>query len=361
MADKDQINTTRKEFLRISGTIVLVLGMMFLVLLGLSRSDADAEAKAKYTFKYPSWESPNSWHNDNFYLWWPRRVEELSKGEIKFDLFPGQILIKGVNHYEAVRDNTVTFAPSATSYESDTLPLPTVDELPFVFKDWKTYFSMHDEMLAAGLQKYYNDKGVYYIAGSLVEPYGVWTTKKWGPVRKIEDLKGCKIRTPGGLLNDTLMAMGANPVAIPVVDMYSALQTGVIDGVSLAEPSQISHRSPEVVAYASRVNYGGPGIHVLANLKAWNEFPQHIRDIMMQAGRELLVHYAKVQQEAWNVTTPATLKKAGVELIEIPPQERIRMIEATKSVRTNWEAKYGDLDGGLGKKLIKILDKYTTE
>jgi len=329
------------------------------ILMGLSWSEA--EAKAKYNFKYPSWESPGSWHNENFYLWWPQRVEELSKGEVKFDMFPGQVLIKGSNHYEAVRDNTVTFAPSATAYERDTLPLATVDELPFVYRDWETYFKMHDEMLSEGLQEYYNKKGVYYIAGSLVEPYGVWTTKKWGPIRKMEDLKGCKIRTPGGILNDTLVAMGAKPVAISVVDMYMSLQTGVIDGVSLAEASQISHRSYEVVRYASRVNYGCPGIHILANLKTWNQLPQHIRDIMMQAGRELLVHYSEAQKIYWKETTPEILEKAGVELIEIDSEEKNKMREATKSVRKNWDEKYGNEDGGLGKKLLKILDKYTAE
>ncbi|MBN1227577.1 MAG: TRAP transporter substrate-binding protein DctP [Deltaproteobacteria bacterium] len=358
MKDKKQVKT-QKDFWLIASAATLLVGLTLVILLGFNCPDA--EAKAKYNFKYPSWESPNSWHNDNFYFWWPRRVEELSKGEVKFDLFPAQMLIKGFNHYEAVRDNTVTFAPSASPYEKDTLPLATVDELPFIFKDWDTYFKMHDEMLREGLQEYYNNKGVYYIAGCLVEPYGVWTTEKWGPIRKLEDLKGCKIRTPGGFLNDTLVAMGANPVAISVVDMYSSLQTGVIDGVSLAESSQISHRSHEVVKYASRVSYGCPEIHIIANLKAWNELPQNIRDIMMQAGREMLVHYSNGVEKYWKETTPVVLKKAGVELIEIAPEERRRMIEATKSVRQSWEEKYGDLEGGLGKKLLKILDKYTAE
>lgn len=341
---------------------VLLVGLtMLLMVIFFGIGGAEAKSKVKYHYKYPSWESPGSWHNKNFYFWWPRRVEELSKGEVKFDLHPGQVLIKGFNHYEAVRDNTIAFAPSATPYERDTMPLPTVDELPFVFLSWDTYFKMHDEMLSAGLQEYYNKHGVYYIAGCLVEPYGIWTTKKWGPVRRLEDLKGCKIRTPGGILNDTLVAMGAKPVALAVVDMYMSLQTGVIDGVSLAEASQISHRSYEVVKYASRVNYGCPGIHILANLKTWNELPQHIRDIMMQAGRDLLVHYSKAQTMYWKQITPPILKKAGVELIEISPEERKRMVKATKSVRKQWEAKFADKDGGLGRKLLDILDKYTAD
>jgi len=336
-------------------------GMLMIVILTASWLTSEAETKAKYRFKYPSWESANSWHNDNFYFWWPKRVEELSKGEVKFDYFPGQILIKGSNHYEAVKDNTVAFAPSATAYEKDTLPLATVDELPFIFKDWDTYFKMHDEMLAAGLQEYYSKKGVYYIAGSLVEPYGVWTTKKWGPIRKLEDLKGCKVRTPGGVLNDTLVALGANPVAISVVDMYSSLQTGIIDGVSLAEASQISHRSYEVVRYASRVNYGCPGIHILANQKLWNELPENIRQIMLQAGKDLLVHYSNAVEIYWKESTPEILKKSGVELIEIESKERKRMEEAAKPVRTKWKSDYGELEEGLGNKLLMILDKYTGE
>ena len=338
-------------------------GLMIILAIAMLASfmpltQAEAGAKAKYQFQYPSWESPGSWHNENFYLWWPRRVEALSKGEVKFDLHPGQVLMKGSNHYEAVRDNTVTFAPSATPYESDIMPLPTIDEMPFLFSDWDTYFKMHNEMLAAGLQKYYNSKGVYYIAGSLVEPYGVWTTKKWGPIRKLEDLKGCKIRTPGGWLNNALTAMGAVPVPIPVVDMYMSLQTGVIDGVSLAEASQISHRSQEVVKYASRVSYACPGIHIIANLDAWNKLPKKIQDIMKQAGEELLAHYSKAQTEYWTQTTPKVLKQNNVELIEISPQERKRMMEATEPVKRAWLEKYGKEFDGLGEKLFNILEKY---
>jgi TRAP-type C4-dicarboxylate transport system substrate-binding protein len=320
-----------------------------------------AKSETKYHFRYPSWESPGSWHNENFYLWWPKRVEELSNGQVKFDLHPGSTLIKGGNHYEAVRDGTVAFAPSATSYEKDTMPLPTVVELPFVFKDWPTWFKMKDEMLSAGLADYYKEHGVQYIAGCAVEPYGVWTTEKWGPIRKLEDLKGCKIRTPGGFLNDTLVAMGANPVSISVVDMYMSLQTGVIDGVSLAEASQISHRSHEVVKYASRVNYGCPGIHIIANLETWNNLPQDIKDIMTQAGQELLEHYGSAQKMYWKEKTPVILEEAGVELIEIAPEEKRRMIEATKTIRTKWQSQYGDLHNGLGNKLVEILDKYSAE
>ncbi len=338
-------------------------GLTMLVMLGLilGLGCPEAEAREKYRFKYPSWEAPGSWLNENFYLWWPRRVEELSKGEVKFDIFAGAVLLKGFNHYEAVRDNTIPFAPSATPYEMDTLPLATVDELPFIIMDMKTYYKMHDEMLAAGLQEYYNKRGVYYIAGTILDSYGVWTTKKWGPVRKLEDLKGCKIRTPGGILNDTLVAMGAKPTTISVVDIYSSLQTGVIDGVSVTETTQLSLRTHEVVKYASRVGYGSPGIHVIANLKYWNELPKPIRDIMMQAGRDLLDHYSKSAKAHWEETTPAALKKAGVELIEIDPAERKRMRDATKSVRRDWEIKYGDMEGGLGWRLLKIFDKYVSQ
>jgi len=331
----------------------------------MAATQTDAASKAKYSFRYPSWESPGSWHNENFYFWWTNRVEELSKGDVKFDLFPGQVLIKGENHYESTRDGIVSFSPGATSYEKDTLPLATIEELPYLIDligvDHTTYFKMHDEMLEAGLQEYYHKKGVHYIAGSLLEPYGIWTTKKWGPISKLEDIKGCKVRTPGGVLNQTLVALGAVPVAISVVDMYTSLQSGIIDGVSLAEASQISHRSYEVVKYASRVNLGGPGIHIWANLKTWNGLPQHIRDIMTQAGKDMRNHYAKAQKEYWTEKTPSVLKEAGVELIELTPQERARLRKATKSVRQNWVEKYGAAEDGLVKKLLKVIYKYYPE
>ncbi|PKN68757.1 MAG: hypothetical protein CVU54_12855 [Deltaproteobacteria bacterium HGW-Deltaproteobacteria-12] len=341
----------------------IVLGLLAVVLffglVVLPNADAQEKPKkAKYVWNYPSWEAPGSWLNEVYYYWWPKRVEVLTKGEVKFNIHPSQTLIKGVDHYESVRDGIIPFAPSASPYESDTIPLATVVELPFVFDNWKTYLAMMNEMMDSGLQDYYKSKGVYCLAPVLVGNYGVWTTKKWGPIRKLEDLKGCKIRTPGGYLNNTLMAMGAIPIAIPVVDTYMSLQTGVIDGASLCEASQITHKLDEVIKYACRVNYGGPDIHIVANLKVWNELPKHIRDAMLQASKELQQHYAFEEDKYIKETAPKMLKKSGVELIYLTKAETERMRKATKSVREEWQKKYGKEFNGLGDKLLAIVDKY---
>jgi len=361
MTDKDEIKTAWEYFLKISGYVTLALGIMMLMILGFGGSDA--EAKGKYHFRYPCWEAAGAYHTENFYLWWPRRVEELSKGEVTFDLFPGQVLMKGFNHYEAVRDNTVGFAPTVSGYEADTLPLGTFAEFPFLLEDlgadgYRKYFKMRDEMLAAGLQSYYNKKGVYNIAGTQVTPNGVWTTKKWGPVRKLDDLKGCKIRTPGGLLNNALVAMGAQPVTLAVADTYMSLQTGVIDGASLAEPASLSIRLQEVIKYATRLNYGSVEITIIGNLETWNKLPQHIRDIMLQAGREVQEHFAKQQKIEWEKTADL-LKKAGVEVIYLDKNEQARLRQVTKPIKAQWEVKYGNEEQGLGNKLLKIIDKYS--
>lgn len=341
----------------------LLAVVLFFGLVVLPNAEAAEKAKKpKYVWNYPSWEAPGSWLNEVYYFWWPRRVEELSKGEVKFNLHPGQTLMKGFDQYESVRDGIVPFAPSASPYESDTIPLATVVELPFVFdNNWKTYLAMMDDMMAVGLQDYYKSKGVYCLAPVMVGNYGAWTTKKWGPVRKLEDLKGCKIRTPGGYLNNTLIAMGAIPIAIPVVDTYMSLQTGVIDAASLCEASQITHKLEEVVKYACRVDYGGPDIHIVANLKVWNELPKHIRDIMIQAAKELQQNYAYEETKYRTETAPKLLKKAGVELITLNKAETSRMRIATKSVREAWQKKYGSEFNGLGDKLLSVVDKYRGE
>jgi len=319
---------------------------------------ADPVKKPKYVWNYPSWEAAGSWLNEVYYFWYPKRVEELTKGEVKFNLHASQTLVKGFDHYESVRDGMIPVAPSASPYESDTIPLATVVELPFVFDIWKTYLAMMNEMMDSGLQDYYHSKGVHCLAPVLVGNYGAWTTKKWGPIRKLEDMKGCKVRTPGGYLNNTLVAMGAIPIAIPVVDTYMSLQTGVIDAASLCEASQVTHKLQEVIKYACRVNYGGPDIHIVVNLKTWNELPKHIKDAMTQAANELQQHYAFEEDKYINVTCPQELKKAGVELINLPKAETERMRKATKGVRDEWQKKYGKEFNGLGDKLLAIVDKY---
>ena len=111
---------------------------------------------------------------------------------------------------------------------------------------WKLYEKFPE------IQKEFSDNHIFVAYTS--DPYHLLTTDK--QVKKLEDLKGLKIRVTGGPPTDQMKAYGATPMLIPMPDNYMALQKGVTDGMGAPyearaglppwRSGQVPHRSPPV-------------------------------------------------------------------------------------------------------------------
>ena len=135
--------------------------------------------------------------------------------------------------YKAVRDGITQSTCFAIPYEAGTLQLPTIKELPFSFKTFENSFAMWREMEDVGLQDYFHNYGIHVVACDTQIPAGFWTTKRWGPIKRLEDIKGCKIRSSGGYRSKAMEAMGAIPVTSASPDAYAALERGALDCISI--------------------------------------------------------------------------------------------------------------------------------
>lgn len=309
----------------------------------------------KWRFKFASWEPAHSFLSSVYWLWWCDRVEELSAGAVKFDKFPGETLAKAADCYEVVRDGVTQTGIFAIPYEAGQIPLPTVKELPYSFVNFETHYSMWRKMLEVGLQDYFHSYGIHMVADASWDPFGFWTTKRWGPIKRLEDLKGCKIRSPGGYMTKAMEAMGAAPITMTAPDIYTALERGTLDCISLPEGADITYRIYEVTKYITRAGFSTTGAPLCVNLKVWNSLPKEIQDIMLQAGRDAEISLAngiiKYQKE---VVDPTVLK-AGLEIIPLPEKEKERMKKACAPVWDEWLAKNGSIFNGLGKKMFDIV------
>ena len=106
--------------------------------------------------------------------------------------------------------------------------------------------------------------------------------EKAGPIRKLEDFKGKKLRTIAGPPHDAKSALGATPLYIPAPDLYMSLETGVLDGANL--PWEVVGKGwnlYEVTAYQTDVNvfYGVYSISI--NLDTWKRLPADIQKAIM--------------------------------------------------------------------------------
>jgi TRAP-type C4-dicarboxylate transport system substrate-binding protein len=164
-------------------------------------------------------------------------------------------------------------------------------------------------------------------------------TKK--PVRKPEDLKGQKIRMMGNpLFVDTMNAMGGNGISMGYGEVFSALQTGVIDGAENNPPSlyTANHFKAGAKFYTQTNHLIIPEIVVMSKV-AWDRLPAADQALVKRLARE-----AQLEQRAlWDKAVAdytAKLKSEGVEFIEMDSKP---FFDATAPVRAKYGAQFTDL------------------
>jgi TRAP-type C4-dicarboxylate transport system substrate-binding protein len=164
-------------------------------------------------------------------------------------------------------------------------------------------------------------------------------TKK--PVRKPEDLKGQKIRMMGNpLFVDTMNAMGGNGISMGYGEVFSALQTGVIDGAENNPPSlyTANHFKAGARYYTQTNHLIIPEILVMSKV-TWDKLAAADQALVKKVAREAQFEQRKLWDEATADYT-AKLKAEGVEFITIDNRP---FFEATRPVREKYGARYAAL------------------
>jgi len=177
------------------------------------------------------------------------------------------------------------------------------------------------------------------------------TTKK--PVERLEELKGMQIRCPPGPLTMALEALGATPTQIPTPEVYTALERGIVDGCIIPWEGAMAFKFYEVAKFHTTIDMGCGMFVTAMNLKAWNSLPPDIRKIF----EELSPWAQKMFNDAANAADEraiSVMKKAGNTILQIPPEEKARWVEAAQPVIDKWAAQ---MDGrGLpGTAIVKEM------
>ena len=169
---------------------------------------------------------------------WIAQVEKATNGRVKIELYSSQTLLKGIDTWKGVASGIADMGWCVQSYWPDLTPLAEVMTLPGLpMKSaehgsevlWKLY-----EKFPA-IQREFS--AIQPILLHTTDPYFLLTTKK--QVKTLEDIKGLKIRAIGGPGTDHMKALGAVPIAIPMPDVYQALDKGVVDATRLAASSAL--------------------------------------------------------------------------------------------------------------------------
>ncbi len=269
-----------------------------------------------------------------------KKLEAATSGRIKVQMFPGAVLGQEKEAVEQTQLGAIQIARISLGVIGPVVPEVNVFNMPFVFRDIAHMRkvidgAVGDELLAKVSASPARLVALGWMDGGSRSLY----TKK--PVRSPADLKGQKIRMMGNpLFVDTMNAMGGNGISMGYGEVFSALQTGVIDGAENNPPSMFTsnHYSAGAKYYTQTNHLIIPEILVMSKV-SFDKLGAADQALVKKLGREAQLD----QRVLWDKSVAeysAKLKAAGVEFINIDNKP---FFEATAPVRAKYGANYGDL------------------
>lgn len=258
-----------------------------------------------------------------------KEVARLTNNQLQVDVFPAMQLGGAKENVDAVRSGTLALTWVGAAFLSRIAPELEAVSLPFVFANRESAFRVIDGPVGHAIDKKLQDKGFLSLGWMELGMRHVTNSKT--PIRTMADLNGLKIRLqPNDTHLATFRALGANPVAMDVKELYSALEQRVVDGQENPYSVISASRFSEVQKHLSNTGHFFDFIAVVASKKAFEQLkPEHqkaVRDAMATT----ITYQRKLAAE--EEAKQLAQLKAKTTYTELTPAAREEMRKATLPV-----------------------------
>jgi TRAP-type C4-dicarboxylate transport system substrate-binding protein len=170
-------------------------------------------------------------------------VEKRTKGELKFEIYPGSSLMKTNSQFSALRKGALDMSLVPLSYAGGEVPETNIGLMPGLVTSYEQGYSWKNAEVGKELSRILLDKGIVLVTW-IWQAGGVASRVK--PVVTPEDAKGLKVRGGSREMDMILKDAGAAVVTLPSNEIYAAMQTGAMDAALTSSTSLISFRLEEV-------------------------------------------------------------------------------------------------------------------
>ena len=275
------------------------------------------------------------------------KLKEQTDGKLEIKVFPGGVLGDEKQMIEQAQMGAIDMIRVSMAPVAAILPDIEVFTLPYVFRDEDHMHKVIDGDIgkSIGEKLTNNPKSRLVFLGWMDSGTRNLITK--APVTTPEALKGLKIRVQGSpVALATLKAMGANAVAMGVSEVYSGMQTGVIDGAENNPPTFVAHNYlPIAKNYTLSGHFITPEMLLYSKVK-WDKLSADDQKKILTLAREAQAEQRTLWQ-AYNAEAVEKMKAGGVKFQEI---DKAVFVKATEPVR----AQYGDKHQELMKAIADV-------
>jgi tripartite ATP-independent transporter DctP family solute receptor len=277
-------------------------------------------------------------------------IKEETKGRVEIQVFPNNQLGSDTDVLSQLRSGGVEFFTLSGLILSTLVPAASITGIAFAFPDYDKVWQALDGELGAYVR-------AQTLKANIVAMDHIWDngyrqiTSSTKPIVTADDLKGFKIRVPvSPLWTSMFKALEASPASINFAEVYSALQTKIVDGQENPLAIISTAKLYEVQKYLSITNHMWDGYWFLANKTALERIPPDLRAIVVKH-----INAAGMKERADVAMLNATLQKdlaAKGMVINQAKSDTFRDKLKKAGFYNEWKAKYGD-------EAWALLEKFT--
>jgi TRAP-type C4-dicarboxylate transport system substrate-binding protein len=311
--------------------LTCVVALMLVAVFFLPASTL-AQSKSTMNIRFSTWHPPVSREVKTVWIPMLEELKKRSNGRITYTLYAGAALGSGPEHYDIVAKGLSDMGYFTATWTPGRFPLSDVLSMA-------TWVEGKDIGTDIGNAMYKKDLAKEFPGVKMIELNGciqafLWTTK---PVRSLEDCKGLRIRSPGGRQTNYIKALGAEPVFMPLGDVYLAMETGTIDGLVTCPPLVLAFKLYEVAKHGTIATFGCVTEGVIMNEKSWQNTPEDLKPIIMEVCSNPFRTTGGLTKDVYKTMLKEITDK-GVDLYRLPDQQQARWFKMFQEETKKWVA-----------------------
>ncbi len=296
------------------------------------------------------WDMHVAWPPANFHTKGVVRFADLVKaksgGKLEIVVHPGGALgFKGAEILRVVRDGTLPIAEVLMGNVQGDEPIFGLTSLPLLAGSYDDAWRLYQ------IAKPYYEKALEKNNAMLLyavpwPPSGLYAKKL---LKSTADFKGLKVRTYDANSAEFVRLLGAEGIAIPFSELYTALSTGLVNAVLTSTVTGVDAKLWEVTNYFHRINYAYPLNMVIVNKAMFERLPKDVQEAVLAAAKQVEEEQWKNSKKA-DLASELALKNHGMTVVKnISPELKEAMKAAAKKLWDKWLT----LAGEEGKAIFK--------
>jgi tripartite ATP-independent transporter DctP family solute receptor len=282
------------------------LGLAALLVLGGTHL---AAAQTVLKFAHPV---PESDPQHTMALFFKDELEKRSNGALTVQIFPQGQLGNDAQMIDGVRSGIIDITMVGLNNMTGLMPKAGAFELPFMFADRAAAYAALDGEVGQSVAAEFEQHGMKSL-GFPENGFRQMTNNR-GPIREPADVAGLQMRVNNSrALGDMFSALGAAPQQLPVAELYTALETGVVDSQDHPVAIVLSFKFNEVQKYLSLTNHAYSPLSLAMNLDRFNGLSPELRQVVLDVAKDSVAMQRELaaSKEAEMV---AELEAAGMEV-----------------------------------------------